>query len=161
MPNTSIRDSLEKMALGFPIPENEGFHVSLPPAKFEHLLLFGLSGIYDGMASNVASTADQIPVNASIPVDETEAGIVLSAASTKARKLSVANSGASDLVILEGDKAPGFNGQPNPAGAGNLAADFGIVIKPGGYYESPVAHRGIVRGRTRTGETTTATVTRY
>jgi hypothetical protein len=159
--STQIAERLESLGLSFALPDDQFWRQEMPTGKTEHLFLFTLDKIAAGVGGNVDSHADGIPVPSLANITDVEAGVVVAAASTVHRKVSVYNNGPGDIVVMEGSKKPGFEGQPDPNGAGDLTSDFGIVLEAGDGYESPVPHKGPVTCRTRDGEESSATVTHF
>lgn len=136
----------------FQVPTDDAyFRLDLSKYKYEHLVLQALSGIAEGVSANTAGGSGVPVVGA---VDVTDAGVEAVSSSTTARKVGIYNNGANDVIILEGSGV-GFSGQ------GILTDDFGIVLEQGDYWESPVAHKGEIDARTRTGETGRILVTVY
>jgi hypothetical protein len=154
----TINERLEKGGITIPLPTDEDFwRLDIGRIKEPLLIYAFLQAIYENTGHGVDSHSDMVPV--AVPVSVTDAETVLATVSLKPRKIGVFNNGASDIVILEGSSHPGFLGQDN--GSGVLGADFGIILRPTDYFESPVAHKGPIRARARDTETTTVTVTGY
>lgn len=146
----------------FDIPDDDAyFRLDLSNRKYELLVLAGLSGIASSAGAGVATSDGAVPVSIIANVGD-DPDIEIVPASAVARKVSVYNNGPDDLIISEGGR-PGFQGQvdTNPWTTGNFAGDFGIVLAAGDYFESPVAHKGAVYGRCRTGEGTVTSATQY
>jgi hypothetical protein len=138
--------------LAFDVPEDDAyFRLDISEIKWRLLVLSGLSGIAEGVSAGTAGGSG-VPLSAGL--DVTDAGIEAISVSTTARKCSIYNNGANDVIVLEGG-APGFDGQDA------FTDDYGIVLATGDYFESPVAHKGEVNVRSRTGESGRITATVY
>ena len=150
-----ISQRLADAGVTFAPPADDDFwRLDLSPVKLPLVIIAGLMAIYEETASGVASQSDKIPTAAPVNVTDTVTTIA-AASTTKPRKLGVYNNGAANVMIIEGNSNPGFSGQ------GDLAADFGIKVVPGGYFESPVAHCGPIKARAANGTSSYLTVTHY
>lgn len=154
----TIAEKLAAAGITTPMPDDpDFFRLDLSPIKIPLVIIAMLEALYANSSAGVDSHDDKIPV--ATPVAVTDDETILAAATTKPRKVGVFNNGASDLILLEGSSHPGFDGQNN--GSGVLGDDFGIIVGPSEYFESPVAHRGPIVARCRDTEATVTTVTGY
>lgn len=154
----TIQEQLERAGITAPMPDDvDFFRLELSPIKTPLVVIGMLEAIYQNTSYGVDSHDDKVPV--AVPVNVTENETLLAAPSAKPRKIGVFNNGSKDLILLEGSSHPGFAGQNN--GDGLLGEDFGILVGPGDYFESPVAHRGPVRARARDDQSSITTVTNY
>lgn len=154
----TINERLLAGGILMPMPTDPDFwRLDIGYVKEPLLLVAALQAIWENTGSGVDSHTDKVPIAVQVAVPDVET--VIAAASVRPRKVGIYNSGEADVIILEGSSHPGFEAQDN--GSGALPADFGIVLAPTDYFESPVAHCGPVSARARDTEDSYVTVTGY